>query len=202
MRIAIALLAASVAFSLATAGAPAKSHRVLLVGTYHGKAGDFRSITAAVKAAKPGDWILVAPGDYKETVSITKDGIHLRGLDRNKVVVDGTKSGPACSSKAKDQNFKRGDKGNGIVVFKANDVYVENLTACNFLGEGNQIWWNGGDGSGKIGMGSWYGNYLSATTTFYKGNKPQASYGEFASNARGPGRLAHSYAPNMNDAGV
>ena len=99
MRIAIALLVATVAFSLATAGAPAKSHRVLLVGTYHGKAGDFRSITAAVKAAKPGDWILVAPGDYKETVSITKDGIHLRGLDRNKVVVDGTKSGPTCSSK-------------------------------------------------------------------------------------------------------
>ena len=29
-----------------------------------------------------------------------------------------------------------------------------------------------------------------------------ATYGEFASNARGPGRLAHSYASNMNDAGV
>ena len=67
---------------------------------------------------------------------------------------------------------------------------------------GNQIWWNGGDGSGHIGMGAWYGNYLSATTTFYRADKPQASYGEFASNARGPGRLAHSYASNMNDAGV
>ena len=51
-------------------------------------------------------------------------------------------------------------------------------------------------------MGAWYGNYLSATTTFYRADKPQASYGEFASNARGPGRLAHSYASNMNDAGV
>ena len=91
---------------------------------------------------------------------------------------------------------------NGIVVTRRDGVSIDNLTACNFLGEGNQIWWNGGDGSGHIGMGAWYGNYLSATTTFYRADKPQASYGQFASNARGPGRLAHSYASNMNDAGV
>ena len=40
---------------------------VLLVGTYHGKAGQYTTIQAAVDAAQPGDWILVAPGDYHET---------------------------------------------------------------------------------------------------------------------------------------
>ena len=45
---------------------------------------------------------------------------------------------------------------NGIVVWKADNVSVENLTACNFLAgtgaSGNEIWWNGGDDSGKIGL--------------------------------------------------
>src|SRR5919202_128448 len=111
---------------------------------------------------------LLAAGDYKERIEIRKDGLHLRGMSRRGVIVDGTKSGRACSSKAKDQVFNRKDDGNGIEVFKANGVWIENLTACNFLGEGNQIWWNGGDGSGTIGMGAWFGNYLSATTTFYR----------------------------------
>ena len=45
---------------------------------------------------------------------------------------------------------------NGIVVWKADDVSIENLTVCNFLAgsgaSGNEIWWNGGDDSGKIGL--------------------------------------------------
>ena len=47
--------------------APAAGAKVLLVGTYHGVKGQYKTIEAAVKAAKPGDWILVAPGDYKTT---------------------------------------------------------------------------------------------------------------------------------------
>ena len=47
------------------------------------------------------------------------------------------------------------------MVCKADNVSVENLTACNFLGGaddgGNEIWWNGGDGTGKIGMTGYSG---------------------------------------------
>src|SRR3954447_331863 len=196
MRYAIALLAATICLTLVVAGAPAKSPHVLLVG----KKGTYKTIQSAVNAAHPGDWILIAPGDYKEPVVIKTNGVHLRGMSRSGVIVDGTKSGPACSSKAKDQSLKRGDKGNGIVVDKANAVTIDNLTACNFLGEGNQIWWNGGDGSGKIGMTSWYGSYLSATSTYFNPKKTQATYGIFASNAKGPGLLTDSYSNNMNDA--
>src|SRR3954451_7353883 len=196
MRYAIALLAATVALAVVVAGdAPAKSPSVLLVS----KHGPYKTIQSAVNKARAGDWILVAPGDYKETVRIRKNGIHLRGMSRSGVIVDGTKSGPPCSSKAKDQVFNRKDEGNGIEV-NANAVTIDNLTACNFLGEGNQIWWNGGDGSGKIGMTSWYGSFLSATSTYFNPKKPQATYGIFASNAKGPGVLTDSYANNMNDA--
>jgi hypothetical protein len=201
MRYAALLLAAPLTLALAVAGAaPAKSHQVLRVGTFHGHAGDFRSIQAAVDAARPGDWILIAPGDYRETVRITTNRIHLRGLSRKGVVVDGTKSGPACSSKAGDQVFGRKTDGNGIVVFKADGVSIDNLTVCNFLGKGNQIWWNGGDGSGKIGMSTFGGSFLSATTAFFAPSKPQATYGIFVSNARGPGTVSDSYASNMNGA--
>ena len=170
----------------------------------------------------PGIGSSIAPGDYHERgdytthqptdeagagVLITTPDIHLRGLDRNRVVVDGTKPGsPKCSSAAGDQDFGPNGLGrNGVEVFKADGVTVENLTACNFLsgsgGGGNQIWFNGGDGSGQVGMGPFRGDYLSATSTFYGGSgAPAGTYGIFTSNSRGPGVIDHSYASNMNDA--
>jgi hypothetical protein len=58
----------------------------------------------------------------------------------------------------------------GRVAYQASGVSIENLTVCNFLaggGEnGNEIWWDGGDGSGLIGMGAFRGAYLNATSTF------------------------------------
>ena len=88
-------------------------------------------------------------------VYIAKSGITVRGMDRNSVVVDGTNPGSSpCSSKPSAQNYgSLGPDGvpvgrNGIVVWKANDVRVQNLTVCNFLAgtgaSGNEIWWNGG----------------------------------------------------------
>jgi hypothetical protein len=206
------------------------SSKVLLVGKFHGKAGQFRTIQAAVNAARPGDWILVGPGDYHEDadeigpygnasdgdmggVYIDKSGITLRGMNRDTVIVDGTKKGSApCSSKPSAQNYGRlGKNGvpvgrNGILVWKANDVSVENLTVCNFMAgagdSGNQIWWNGGDGSGKIGLTGYWGSYLTATSTFLKNEATAAEYGIFASNSAGPARWNQLYASNMNDSGT
>jgi hypothetical protein len=55
--------------ALGLAVVPAAGARVLRVGTYHGIAGQYTSIQTAVNAARPGDWILIAPGDYKTTSS-------------------------------------------------------------------------------------------------------------------------------------
>ncbi|HMC52282.1 MAG TPA: hypothetical protein VKI64_05930, partial [Acidimicrobiales bacterium] len=212
-------LVASLVVAAATfAGSPslAGSVHVWRVGTYRGIPGQFRTIQAAVDAARPGDWILVAPGDYHENgssdpelpagVLIRTPGIHLRGLDRNSVIVDGTRPGAPtpCSSDPAFQVTGR----DGVVVYKVSGTYVENLTVCNFLtdpvtGEhGNQIWWNGGDGSGKIGLGSYFGSFLTATSMFGPGlhNQHLAQYGIFVSNSRGPGLITTSYASNMADA--
>ncbi|HEX7265898.1 MAG TPA: hypothetical protein VF256_00565 [Streptosporangiaceae bacterium] len=222
---AIRLLVLALAFAGSLAFTTSASARVLRVAQSHPPgtaAAQFNSIQAAVDAARPGDWILIAPGDYHERgdytthqptdeagagVLITTPNIHLRGLDRNGVVVDGTKPGsPKCSSAAGNQDFGPNGLGrNGVEVFKADGVTVENITACNFLdgsgGGGNQIWFNGGDGSGQVGMGPFGGDFLSATSTFYGGSgAPAGTYGIFTSNSRGPGVIDHSYASNMNDA--
>jgi len=206
------------------------SSKVLLVGSYDGIAGQYRTIQAAVDAAKPGDWILVGPGDYHERadetghlgnpdvgqmggVYIDKSGITLRGMDRNSVIVDGTKPGfSPCSSRPAAQDYgARGAHGapvgrNGILVWKANDVSIENLTVCNFLAgtgaSGNQIWWNGGDESGKIGLKGYWGSYLTATSTFLSNETTAAEYGIFASNSAGPAAWNQLYASNMNDSGT
>jgi hypothetical protein len=217
------MLAALTAIALGVM-VPAASARVLLVGTYHGIRGQYSSIQAAVNAARPGDWILVGPGDYKThssrrpagrsdlpaAVLITKARLHLRGMNRNTVIVDGTRAGTACNSLARNQNFgpasAKGPMGlNGIMVFKADNVDVENLTACNFLAgsgdAGNEIWWNGGDGSWKIGGWGYHGDYLNATSTYYAGSeKTAAKYGIFSSDWSG-GTWYRDYASNFNDSG-
>ncbi len=190
--------------------------KVLLVGSYHGIAGQFSSIQAAVTAAHPGDWVLIGPGDYHENgsavagVLVTTPDIHIRGMDRNHVIVDGTNAkpgAPPCSSDPALQNFGVGGAGrNGIEVLKVDGVSVQNLTACNFMTDangnnGNQIWFNGGFATGKIGLGGFTATYLTTSTTYFKDNlSPQARYGIFANNVRGPGLVDQTYSSNMGSA--
>jgi hypothetical protein len=215
--------------STSSSTSSSSSGHVLLVGTYKGKKGQYTTIQAAVNAAKPGDWILVAPGDYKEDADLTATpantnhghfgavlvstpDIHIRGLNRNTVVVDGTKAGsPECSAKAADQQFGavQGGKAigrNGILIWKANDVSVQNLTTCNFLSGtgdgGNGVWWNGGADTAKIGLHGYSGSYLTATSTYFGGEDTAAAYGIFAQDAAGPASWSNIYGSNMNDSGM
>ena len=200
--------------------AGARGARVLLVGSYHGVAGSYATIQAAVDAARPGDWILVGPGDYHEGddhtngvqwhtpggVVITTPGIHLRGMNRNGVIVDGTRAGgPACSAAPRNQDFGvKGAGRNGVLVWKADNVSVENMTVCNFLAgtdmSGNEIWWDGGANSGVIGGWGFRGAYLTATSTFFGGESTAAQYGIFSSDWSG-GTWDQTYASNFNDSG-
>jgi hypothetical protein len=229
------VLALGSVFALVGAAAQA---RVLRVGSYRGEKGQYSSIQAAVDAAKRGDWILIGPGDYKTSPSsirtpkggsdfpagvlITKRDLHIRGMNRNKVIVDGTKPGSAvCSRQPSAQNFglragaksssyaviakSRGRSGvNGVMVYKAGNVSIQNLTVCNFLGgardAGNGIWFNGGADSGKVGGHGYYGSYLTATSTYFKREATAATYGIFSSNWSG-GTWDQTYASNFNDSG-
>jgi hypothetical protein len=168
------------------AGAASASARVLIVTQRYVSYSHYTSIQAAVNAAHPGDWILIDRGVYVGPVTIRTPRLHLRGVNRNQVIVDG-----------------RHRVGNGITIFSSG-VWVENLTVRNFdrrsredAADGNEIWWEGAGLKGaRIGIHGWWGQYLTAYDTGLLGG-----YGEYASHAV-DGFFKHIYASGMNDSGV
>src|ERR1700730_7960992 len=148
----------------------------------------FTTIQEAVNATVRGDWVLIEPGTYDEEVKVTNEhpGIKIRGMDRNSVIVDG-------------QHISKPEGRNGIEILKASGVSVENLTVRNFDRPsangpgGNEVWWNGGDGSGVIGEHNWRGNYLTAYDDELNGG-----YGLFASKAV-TGSPGKSHAVRLHD---
>ncbi len=153
----------------------------------------YTTIQAAVNATRKnyGDWVLVEPGTYKEEVYVTSEhsGIHIRGMNRNTVVLDG-------------EGISNPEGSNGIYVERANNVWIENMTAHDFhraTGDGpngNDFWWTGGDGSRREGAHGWWGNYLTAYDTSQLGG-----YGIFANNMK-EGEWNHIYASGFNDSGI
>lgn len=95
---------------------------------------DYPTIQKAVNAAEPGSLVLVAPGVYKEAVTVTNPNIVIRGLDRTGTVLEG---GFALD--------------NGIKVL-ADGVAIENMTARDY--KSNGFFWTGVTG--------YRGSYLDA----------------------------------------
>ncbi|MGZ6951062.1 MAG: right-handed parallel beta-helix repeat-containing protein [Acidimicrobiia bacterium] len=96
---------------------------------------DHATIQEAVCAAHQGDLVLVAPGVYREAVDVTTPNLTIRGVDRNRVILDG--------------GFKL---ENGIRVLGTDGVVVENMTARDYTSNG--FFWTGSD--------HFRGSYLTA----------------------------------------
>ena len=122
------VVVAAVLAALATPGAAAACRAIAVSG----------SIQAAVDQAQPCDWVLVPPGVYRESVTIGTANIHLRGLNRGAVVLDGQHRAAT-----------------GIEI-RAAGVSVENLTVRDF-DAADAIRWDGTAG--------WKGSYLTAYDT-------------------------------------
>jgi plastocyanin len=128
---------------------------------------DAPTIQAGVDAAHPGDMVLVARGVYHEAVRVTTAGITIRGEDRTKVILDG--------------DLKKANK-NGIAVFAADGVAIENMTARHY--QLNGFYWR-----------SVYGFRGSYLTAYNNGD-----YGLYAFDS-GFGMFDHDYASGHPDSG-
>lgn len=107
---------------------------------------DYPTIQSAVDAAGPGDLVLVEPGVYRESVTVTTPGLTIRGTDRNEVILDG--------------EFTR---ENGFFVI-ADGVALENMTARNYTTNG--FFWFGEEGDELVG---YRGSYLTAVDNWVYG---------------------------------
>ena len=231
--VAVLVVAGGLLAACSQGNSSAEAGRALLVGNFDGHRGQYRTIQAAVDAARPGDYILIGPGDYHPQTDLqhpptpsqaesgdfggvlvgTKD-LYIRGMNRNTVVIDGTKPGAPrpCDSAPQWQQLGPPDATgknygrNGVVAYKADSVWIENLTVCNFLSgsgsAGNQIWWDGGAGTAKIGLTGYWGSYLTTTSTYYGSPTVAATYGIFANDAAGPAKWDQIYASNFDDSGM
>jgi hypothetical protein len=137
--------------------------------------GDQPTIQRAVDRARSGDLVLIAAGEYHETVTVTTPRIVIRGVDRNAVVIDG-----------------RFAFENGFTV-KADGVAVENLTVRNF--NANGVLFSGLIQQTPDGGQPLVGYRASYITTYNNG-----LYGLYAFAAR-DGVFEHSYASGHPDSG-
>jgi plastocyanin len=125
----------------------------------------FKTIQRAVDAARAGDVVLVSPGVYREQVTVTKDDITIRGLDRNKTIVDAEFTRPM-----------------GFLVQDADNVVVENITARHATL--NNIYWTGADGF----RGSYLTSYNSGDYGIYSfGSQHGVFEDSYASGSRDSG---------------
>ncbi len=131
-----------------------------------GKGADYETIQSAVDAAKAGDLVLINSGVYNESVTITTPYLTIRGKDRNGVIIDG--------------EFMR---ENGIQIYEADGVSVENLSVRNFSLNG--VYWNNSKG------------YKASHVTAYN----NGDYGVYAFNST-DGIFEKIYASGHPDSGV
>lgn len=170
-RLAAALVVAALACAACGSGdKQGGRNRVLRVP------GSYATIKAAVDAARPGDLVLISPGVYHESVDVGRNHgrIVLRGLDRNRVVLDG-------------QNRL----GNGIAIH-ADGVAVENLTVRRYVVNG-VVWSPSGAADTRRPLQGWRGSYITAYNN--------GLYGVYAFGAQ-HGRFDHVYASGQPDSGV
>jgi len=103
----LALLLIAVVFGAGAGSAAAAAPQVNIVrqgnppATMPANTHYYKTIQAAVNASTSGDWVLIEPGVYYESVKVTaaQSGIWIRGMDRNEVILDGQNE-PGTGSKS------------------------------------------------------------------------------------------------------
>lgn len=139
----------------------------------------YKSIQVAVAHARNNDWILVWPGQYNEAVTVDSghgltDGLHIRGMNRNGVLLDGAKV-----------------SGSGIHVLGVNNTWLENMSGQHYhTGSSNAFYWTGVDG--------YWGRYL---TGYDNGDYGIYAFDSTCSGST-PCALAYDYGSWNADSGI
>jgi Right handed beta helix region len=147
-------------------------------GPFHtlrvGRHARYRTISAAVKAARPGDTIKVSDGTYRE-------GVLVQGAKKRYLQIVGNPAHPS-RVRLEGKGLKGAQAQNGVQVNGADEVTVKGMTAQHY--KANGFFW--------VNVHGYDATDLQA---FQVG-----TYGVFAFNSVG-GRMTHDVAAWNNDAG-
>jgi hypothetical protein len=138
---------------------------------------DYPTIQAAVDATRPGDMVLISPGEYNEAVVARTPFITIRGLDRNTVILDGND-----------------ELDNGILA-AANGIAIENLTARRYIVNG--ILFTKAYDADNPETAPPLRGYRASYVTAYN-NQQYGIYAFFAQD----GLIEHSYTSGHPDSGI
>jgi Right handed beta helix region/Phospholipase_D-nuclease N-terminal len=127
---------------------------------------DAHTIQEAVDRAEPGGLVLIGPGVYREAVIVSTPYLTIRGMDRNRTILDG--------------GFTL---ANGFHVVEADGVAIENLTARRYLLNGffwsNVFGYRGSyltaDRNGNYGIYAYSSRYGRIEHS-YAGGSPDAGF--------------------------
>lgn len=92
--------------------------------------GDFRTIMGALLASRPGDTILIAPGDYPG-FEVNRDDLTIVGEARNKVTVEGINISGKKGLKIKSLTVNASKERSAIVIINATGLLVEDCVILN-----------------------------------------------------------------------
>jgi hypothetical protein len=119
-RVLGALTVVVVIFGLTTTTVLAAEHHTIVVTPGH-------SIQVAIDATQPGDTVLVKAGTYHENVFITTDNVTLRGVGRDKTIIEPPPAPPGPNAPFNLCDFFFGPAGAGVCVFGQIDFNTGNV---------------------------------------------------------------------------
>ena len=151
----------------------------------------FSTIQGAVNAAPECGWIMIEDGIYKEEVKVTTSNLHLRGMDRNRVILDGT----GIVHEGKDANGIEVYHGQQRLDRKHDGPQLRPRKRRRRRRQRLLVEWRHRIPT-KSGAHGWFGKYLTAYDTGLNGG-----YGIFTQNET-EGEWDHIYASGFNDSGI
>ncbi|HEY9246400.1 MAG TPA: NosD domain-containing protein [Candidatus Methanoperedens sp.] len=174
----------------------------------------YATIQSAVDAANTGDVISVSEGVYGENLVIKKDGISIIGMNREKTVIDGRKTGTAVkidqANNVKISGFTIENSGGsgkedaGLTVFTGkkntitNNIFLNNIAGISIYSSSNSNVISGNDIRSSANNGIFL--FSATENEIYDNNIRDNKFGIYADSSRTNKIYSNNFINNNNQA--
>ncbi len=179
-----------------------------------GQGQTYTTIQSAIDAANTGDVISVVEGTYSENLVVKKNGISIIGSNKEKIIIDGKKTGSGIridgANNVKISGFTvqnsggSGKEDGGITLYSANNnfianvILVTNVVGISIYSDSNNNVVSGNDikSSGRYGISI----FKSNDNKIYNNNIQNNKIGIYADSARTNSIYSNNFIDNSDQA--